>query len=259
MTELTLKISGSLIDPEGLDALVSAIHHAPIPPGEVTVVHGGGPQLDAALSRLDEPDRRHQGLRITSRAQANVVQLVLDRVGEALADGLTTRGVDAVHLPSLQNRLVAKVKRADDGTDLGRVGTPVAFRTEPPVPPGAVPVVTPVGTDGSGPLNVNADEAAAAIAAANGSQALVLATDVPGVLDAAGQPIEHLGPAAVAQLVDEGTAVEGMLPKLDAALSAIDDGVATAHVAPLTTGLVADVLEGTGPGTCIASKAEVPA
>lgn len=235
---VTLKVSGALLDASGTDTLADAL--ATLLPGrQAVLVHGGGPQLDEALAKLDEPVRRHRGLRITSRAQAGIVQATLDAVGSQLTARLGDRGVPAEHVDSLQHRLTAKTKRLDDEVDLGRVGTPVRFRTDGLPPPPSVPVVTPVGTDGTGPLNVNADEAAAAVAAATGSQALVFAARVPGVLDASGSPLPAIDADEARRLIEEEIASGGMQPKLEAGLEAIDAGVGTVRVAPLDETLLA--------------------
>lgn len=260
---LTVKLSGSLLDPDGIDTLAAALdalnHRAPA--ARVVLVHGGGPQLDAALARLDEPTRTHDGLRVTTPAQVGIVQATLDQVGHELATALAARGPPAEHVSSIEQRLVATVKRAPDGTDLGRVGTPVTFRTHRLPGPPAVPVVTPVGTDGADPLNVNADEAAATIAAATGSDALVLATDVPGVLDAHGTLLERLTPDQADQLVADGTAADGMQPKLAAATDALQHGVGAVHVTDLDEATLANILADppTGPGTRITHRPEVHA
>ncbi len=260
---LTVKLSGSLLDPEGIDTLVAALdaldHRAPA--ARVVLVHGGGPQLDAALARLDEPTRTHDGLRVTTPAQVGIVQATLDQVGHELATALAARRHPAEHVSSIEQRLVATVKRAPDGTDLGRVGTPVAFRTHRLPGPPAIPVVTPVGTDGADPLNVNADEAAATIATATGSRHLVLATDVPGVLDAHGTLLERLTPDEADQLVADGTAAGGMQPKLAAATDALQHGVRAVHVTDLAEATLADIVAGppAGPGTRITHRPGVPA
>lgn len=253
---ITIKLSGSLVDPANVQTLAQAIARCP-EDLQILLVHGGGPQLDAALTRLDEPVCHRQGLRVTTRGQAGIVQATLEHVGHQLAHALTREGCPAVHISSLHQRLVAKVKHLGDGTDLGRVGTPVRFDPPGLEAGGPVPVITPVGTDGTGPLNVNADEAAAEIAQATGSSHLILATGVPGVLDEHGHALDALAPAEAERLIEEGTASGGMQPKLEAALAALADGVDQVHIAPLSPDLVTSVLDGPTPGTRVA--AEVPA
>lgn len=260
-TKITLKVSGSLLDAADIDTLADALGQCP-KGCQIVLVHGGGPQLDEALAKLEEPLRRHRGLRITSRGQAGIVQATLDAVGSRLCKGLEQRGIPAEHVDSLQHRLVAKKKDLADGVDLGRVGTPVRFHADPvlrsdPSEDATVNIITPVGTDGTGPLNVNADEAAAAIAEATGSQALVFATSVPGVLDETGHPIEVIDPPDARRLVEEGIATGGMQPKLEAGLSALAEGVDSVHVAALTDSLLADALaERVECGTCITREQE---
>lgn len=254
---ITVKVSGSLLAPEPIATLAEALGDVP-DDTQIVLVHGGGPQLDEALRKLDEPIRYHDGLRVTSRRQAGVVQATLDGLGSQLRTALEDHGLPAQHVDSLQASIVAKTKRVSEGPDLGRVGTPALVHGEALASPDHVTVLTPVGTDGTGPLNVNADEAAAAIATELDSSQLVFATSVPGVLDDDGNPIEHLDPAHARHLLASGTAQGGMRPKLEAAVQALSGGVEQVHVAPLeATMLQATVGDEAGPGTCITTKPEV--
>lgn len=252
-TTITVKVSGSLLTPEGITTLAHALQEAP-DACNILLVHGGGPQITRALERHDDPIRYRQGLRVTTRDQANIVQATLDRTGSSLATHLQRHGVHAQHVSSIEQRLLAKPKRPTDGTDLGRVGTPLSFRTQRLGPDGAIPIITPVGTDATGPLNVNADEAAALIANATDSDSLILVTHVPGVLDQHGNILETLTPETATNLIQEGTAHGGMQPKLKAAQQALQNGVQTVHISSLTK----DLLSPSTPGTRITTKPEVP-
>lgn len=214
------KLGGAVCTaPHTLDALADAWNDTA--PGEIWVlVHGGGPQLDAALRDLEGEPTKVDGLRVTSPRAAGVVQDTLDQVGETMVAGLVERGVPAVHVPTDQKRLHAVVK--DDR--LGRVGTATGFHAKGLEGPGVL-VITPVGFDAQGPLNVNADEAALAVAKALGVRRLILATDVPHVRDGAGQAVGFLTPHGVFDLIDSGAAQGGMVPKLRNAVLALESGV----------------------------------
>jgi acetylglutamate kinase len=121
-----------------------------------------------------------------------------------------------------------------DGRDLGRVGDPDVVDPsvlQAAMDAGFIPVVAPIGVDEKGmSFNVNADEAAGAIAAALGAEKLILLTDVEGVLDAKGRLISQLGVAECRRLIAEGTIKGGMIPKMECCMDALAGGVARTHV-----------------------------
>lgn len=246
MTIMTLKLGGALLDDRshlaGLASQLALLQEAGVRP---VLVHGGGPQISQALAAAGIPDRRHAGLRITPPEAARTVQQEMDALGKELAAALTRAGLEVFHVASSKGRLAAARKTAE--VDLGRVGTATAFDALglPGPVGGPIPIVTPVGTDGEGPLNVNADEGAAAIAAALASDHLVLATDVPGVQGPDGATIHHLDPAQARHLIETGTAHGGMIPKLEAGLAALDGGVRHVHVTSLGDAALTGLLSGT--------------
>jgi len=191
------------------------------------LVHGGGPQIDQAMAALDEPFMKLDGLRVTSEKAAAIVQTTLDAVGARLLQALRDHGMPAVHVPATERRLRA-VPKQRDGRPMDRTGTATAFDAPSllaAVPPGRIMVVTPVGWDAQGPLNVNADEGAVAVATGMGADRLVLATNVPGVMDASGLVHRSLDAVMIQALLADGTAQGGMIPKLQNALRAIEGGV----------------------------------
>lgn len=224
-----LKLGGAVcLEEETLDALAEAVRRAPYQ--TFVVVHGGGPQLDEALLPIEGPPRKIDGLRVTSAAGADVVRTVLDDIGAHITDGLLRRGIHAQHLPAIAKRLRAGVKRIPDG-DLGRVGTPSMFYAQGVLADAPdVMVVTPIGWDGDGPLNVNADEAAAQIALAIGAKDFIMATSVDHILDAAGEPLPLLDSHSAEALIATGAARDGMVPKIQAALTALAAGMPAVKV-----------------------------
>ncbi len=245
MTIVTLKLGGALLTDDttlaGLASQLTLLQEAGVRP---VLVHGGGPQLSQALAAAGIPDQRHDGLRITPPEAARIVQQEMDALGKELAAHLTRAGLEVFHVAGSQDRLTATPKTA--AVDLGRVGTATGFDALglPGPVDGPIPIVTPVGTDGEGPLNVNADEGAAAIAAALGSDHLVLATSVPGVQGPDGATIHHLDPSQARELIESGTAHGGMIPKLQAGLAALGGGVRHVHVTNLEDGSLTELLSG---------------
>lgn len=219
-----LKIGGALLDDAAaLDALADALAAAG---GNWVLVHGGGPQLDKALAQLGEVTVKVAGLRVTSPAAAAIVREEMDLLGAQLAAALHRRGLATRHVPAAHRTLHGMVKEVPEGS-LGRVGTVQGVGVElleQVMDAGLVPIVTPVAWDVDGPLNINADEAAASVAACLGAQRLILATSVPAVLDAKGRSISSLTVAQADALVG-GPAKDGMIPKIRAATEAIVRGV----------------------------------
>jgi acetylglutamate kinase len=218
---------------------------------QVCVVHGGGPQLDEALAALGEPVQKVDGLRVTSAASAAVVEQVLDDLGHDLAQALAGHGLPTHHLDVGQRAFVGRVKDAR----LTRVGSVVSFAAGPDTWRGHVNVVTPVAYDGAGPLNLNADEGAAAVAAWWKADWLVLATDVSAVRGDAGQPLATLTPKSARALIG-GAAQGGMIPKLQNAVDALAAGVARVLITRLEPGTLLDAVSGKAlRGTLVAEAA----
>lgn len=274
MSTYVIKLGGAVcLQDETLRVLAAGLRSLRRAGHRPVVVHGGGPQIDAALSQLGEKIVKHKGLRRTSPAAVRVVRRELDAIGSKIAAALARRGVPAQHVPSDERVLAARVKTLPDGFDLGRVGTFAGFETERVLTRsdvfdaeggdreadglGPVPVLTPVGFDALGALNINADEAAAAIAAGLGAERLLLATDVPAVQDGEGNAVARLDEAAAADLILDGTAAGGMVPKLMAALAALEAGVGSVLVTRLRTEtLVALTADSPGEGTLVTTARE---
>lgn len=203
------------------------------------VVHGGGPEINTLLKRLDIRSGFNQGQRITDDATMEVVEMVLGgRVNKEIVALLNHAGADAVGLSGKDaNLLFAKKLVLDDGSDLGHVGqiTGVHFQViDVLCRAGMVPVIAPIATDGEGGTwNINADTAAGEVAAALKAEKLVFLTDTPGVLRDKEDPetlIHQLRSGDVQQLKKDGVLAGGMIPKIDACLKALDYGVRKTHI-----------------------------
>lgn len=248
-----LKLGGAVVDDDATLQAIARAWNARNDPNETWyLVHGGGPQLDMALRAVQGPPIKVAGLRQTTEAGANAVRGTLDLVGAHLAACLRRVGAEAVHVPATRKLLQADTKDLEEG-DIGRVGTPTRFKAtalRKLVGKGVIAVISPVGFDADGPLNVNADEAACAVAGSLRANRLVLVTDVDAVLDGDGQPIADLTPERAKKLIASGTAKGGMIPKLQSAMLALDRGAKEVVV-----GRVTAAWDGTG--TSIQPKPEV--
>jgi acetylglutamate kinase len=189
------------------------------------VVHGGGGRVDRLLRSFSIESRFVEGRRATSAEAMEVVEMVLSGlVNKALASGLSAAGLPAVGLSGRDAGLI----RTRPQPELGRVGVPDAVDARvlrAQWDAGFVPVVSPVSADGDGgAINVNADEAALAIARAVGARSLIYVSDVEGVR-AGAETLERLGSDEAARLMSQGTIAGGMALKVRVALAAVAAGI----------------------------------
>jgi acetylglutamate kinase len=216
---LVVKLGGTTIAEQGqvLGEVAAVARQRP-----VVLVHGGGKRISEWLERLGVPSRFEGGLRVTDPAALEVAAAVLRGVvNSELVAGLRTIGVDAVGLSGVDGGLLI----AERIPELGLVARVVGLRRDlldAILVGGQVPVVAPLARDEDGIVcNVNADDAAAGIAAGLGARQLVLMTDVDGVRDAEGRRIDTLTTGEAEALIESGVINGGMVPKIRAALAAV--------------------------------------
>lgn len=206
------------------------------------VVHGGGPQIEAALKRLGKKGEFIQGMRVTDSETMEVVEWVL--AGEVQQDivGLINQaGGKAVGLTGRDGGLIRaqKLKLTDltDPTkehDVGQVGEIVSI--DPSVVKALqddafIPVISPIGFgEHNESYNINADVVASKLATHLQAEKLLMLTNIPGVLDKAGQLLTELTPSQIDALCADGTISGGMLPKIEGALNAAKSGVKAVHI-----------------------------
>ncbi len=204
------------------------------------VVHGGGPQINRMLDKLQVKSEFVDGLRVTDKATMEVVEMVLaGSINKAIVAGIQQAGGKAVGISGKDGNLLIAERftrsRTDPATgqvevlDFGFVGEPAA------VNPGllntiihsdAIPVIAPIGVGRDGETyNINADIAAGAIAAAMKAKRLLLLTDVAGVLDGNRQLISELKLDEVQDLVASGVITGGMIPKVRSCVAVVEAGV----------------------------------
>jgi acetylglutamate kinase len=198
----------------------------------VIVVHGGGKRMTEWMERLGMSTAFEGGLRVTDAAAIEVAAAVLRGVvNSELVAALRDRGCDAVGLSGVDGGLLIGERVPDRGLVAHVVGVHRDL-VDGLLVAGQVPVVAPLARDEEGIVcNVNADDAAAGLAAGLGARQLVLLTDVDGVRDATGRRLETLTAAEAEALIEEGVIAGGMVPKVRAALSALGWEGATAVIA----------------------------
>ena len=212
---------------------------------ELVVVHGGGDEVTALQRRLGSEPTFIGGRRVTTEEDMEIVRMVLSgAVNKRLVRQLLDEGVAAIGISGEDGGLLPALLL--DGGALGAVGEPLTADARPVealLSAGFVPVVSPLGRHaetGQG-LNVNGDDAAAAIAGALHADELLLLADVPGVLDTSGALLSAIPADAVDDLIASGIARGGMSAKLQAARRALAAGVSAVRIGDVHALLNLDV------------------
>lgn len=228
----------------------------------LVIVHGGGPQIDAALREEQINSEFIGGFRVTTPEIFEVVERVLaNEVGPAVAKALQKAGVNAVALSgrTSESLIAEPLRQLVDGTpaDLGLVGVITAVNPQAiknALKGGQVPVISPIAVDESfkGGLNVNADLAAAAIAGALDAQCLIIMTDVAGIYRSWPDTASLISEITATELnAIKGTFAKGMAPKVQACLDAINGGASAVRIIDGTDPSAFAVALGNNGGTLV--------
>jgi len=227
------------------------------------VVHGGGPEITDYMERLGLPVRFVGGLRVSDERTVEVAKMVLvGKVNKEIVLRLNRHGQPAVGLCGDDGSLFRVVRRAaPGGEDIGFVGRieRVSVGVIQHVASDYIPVIASVGADRDGQsYNVNADEAAGAVAGALGAYKVVFLTDVPGWLGDPPDPASLIAHATIEQVHDALSTLQGgMRPKLEACVDAIENGVSAAHILDgrIAHSLLLELFTDAGIGTKIEMEA----
>jgi acetylglutamate kinase len=233
--KLLVKLGGTLLDaPESRDRLATQIACARARSIEITVVHGGGKQMTRYLAERGIESRFVNGLRVTTQETIDaVLKVFAGSVNHELVASLNRAGALAVGLSGI-DAFLAEAEQMDPALGaVGRVTGSNPALLDVLAANGFLPVVACVAGDRRGNIyNVNADQMAVACASAFRADQLVFLTDVEGVLDEAKQVRPVLTASESRALIAGGVATGGMQAKLNAALAALDGGVAQVRIAP---------------------------
>jgi acetylglutamate kinase len=232
------------------------------------VVHGGGPQIGKMLERLKVKSSFIDGLRVTDRETVEIVEMVLSgSINKQIVTSINGAGGNAIGLSGKDGGLIRaeklrRTRRESDSNiekilDLGFVGEPT--QVNPHVlenfeESDIIPVIAPIGVGPKGETyNINADTVAGAIAVATGATRLLLLTDVPGVMDKAGDVIKELSVSEVRALIADGTIHGGMIPKVETCMHAVEKDVDAAVIIDGTVphALLLEIFTDAGVGTLI--------
>ena len=232
------------------------------------VVHGGGPQIGEHLKKLGIETEFIAGLRVTDEKTMEVAEMVLvGKINQKIIEAIQSMGGKAVGTSGKEGKMILAKKldvhklAGENGVeipkdaDLGMVGEVESVNPElikVLEDSGFIPVIAPVGFDDKGrTFNINADHVAGSIAGALNARKLILLTNVPGILDGDKNLISSLTEARAKELIKDEIISSGMIPKVNCAIDALNDGVGKVHIIDGTVdhALILEIFTDTGIGT----------
>ena len=230
------------------------------------IVHGGGPQIGQLLERLNIETEFVDGMRVTDERTMNVVEMVLGAtVNKEIVDSIHRNGGRAIGMTGKDGQLIQARKLsgewgANGQPDIGQVGEVSSIDTDLLSvlrESDYIPVIAPVagGPDGQ-TYNINADLVAGKLAEVLQAEKLILLTNVSGLLDADGKTLTGLSTEQVQELIASGVIHSGMLPKIQCALSAVHNGVTSAHIIDgrVSHAALLEIFSDEGIGTLISNQ-----
>ena len=208
------------------------------------VVHGGGPQIETMLEKLNIKTDFVDGLRVTDKDTVNVVEMVLSgAINKSIVAAITSAGAKAVGISGKDGGLIKaeKIKSRRDPNsaiekvvDLGFVGKPTNIENKvlnALMEGSLIPVVAPLGLGNDGQTyNINADTVAGAISSSLNAKRMLMLTDVPGVLDKNGKLIKELSSEEAKKLIDQKVITSGMIPKVETCIETVENGTDAAVI-----------------------------
>lgn len=226
------------------------------------VVHGGGPDITAALKNFGVESRFVNGLRVTDEETMRIAQMVLvGKTNKEIVSLIGSKGGSAVGICGLDGNMIKCRRKTTvvDGerVDIGYVGDIVEVDDRVlnlVCKDKYIPVIAPIGVDDNGQsYNINADSVASSVAAAMGAEKLIFLTDIEGVKDKDGNVIFEMNRRQVKQLIEKGVIAGGMIPKVTGCVDAIRAGVSRVHIIDgrVPHCILLEIFTDTGIGTMI--------
>lgn len=229
------------------------------------IVHGGGKEISRWVDKAGKETEFVGGLRVTDKETIEIAQMVLGKVNKDLVANVQTLGVQAAGVSGMDGGMLKVEKKYVDGRDIGYVGDIKSVDTkilQDLMEQDFLPIVYPIGMDENGDAyNINADEAASAIATALKAEKLAYLSDVEGVRMDPEDPasvISELYVDEAEKLVEEGVIQGGMLPKIRNCIEALKDGVSRIHIMDgrIPHSLLLEFFTNKGIGTAIIQESE---
>lgn len=227
------------------------------------IVHGGGKEISKWVDKVGMETHFVNGLRVTDVPTMEIAEMVLNRVNKSLVSLVQNLGVEACGISGKDGEILKVTKKLSNGEDIGFVGEVKEVNPKlilDLIENDFLPVICPVGTDENGnSYNVNADDAACAIAKAVKAEKLAFLTDIEGVYrdkDDPGTLISELDLEEAHELIKDGYVGGGMLPKLNNCIDAVENGVSRVHIMDgrIPHCLLLEIFTNNGIGTAILSK-----
>ena len=225
---------------------------------KVVLVHGGGPEITEELNKIGKESKFVDGLRVTDKETADVVQMVLaGKINKSLVNIMQNNGGKAIGLCGIDGHMI-EAKQMDE--KWGYVGEITNINPEPildVLEKGYIPVISTVGCDGENNVyNINADTAAAGIAGMLGAECLISMTDIAGICEDPKDPdtlIKIINVSEAPQLIKKGIISGGMIPKIDCCVEAIRRGVKRVFIIDgrIPHSIIVEMLTNEGIGTMI--------
>lgn len=235
---IVVKYGGSAMTDEGLKksviqdvTLLKLVGFKPI------IVHGGGKEISHWVSKVGKKAEFYNGLRVTDEETMEIAEMVLNKVNKSLVQMVEELGVQAIGISGKDGGLLKVKKKYSDGKDIGYVGEVTSV--DPKIlydilDNDFLPIIAPIGLDDQfQTYNINADDAACAIANAMNAEKLAFLSDIEGVYKDQNDPdslISELHLSDAKKLIDQGIVGGGMLPKLNNCIDAIEKGVSRVHI-----------------------------
>ena len=192
----------------------------------VVIIHGGGPRIKRELDKSNIESKFIRGLRVTSEKIINIVEKVLIEFNKDIVSSLSKKGIEAISLNTQENNVINVVPESEE---LGFVGIPDKINVDiikDKINQKLIPVISPLGLGKNNQsYNINGDNAAGAIAKSLKSRRLLLMTNVEGVLNKNNKLISEISSLEITDMIKDGTITEGMIPKINTCLDAINNGV----------------------------------
>ena len=234
-------------------ALLSSVGVRPI------IVHGGGPEINIWLKKLNIEPKFENGLRITDEKTMEIVEMVLmGRINKKIVKGINKTGASAIGISGLDGNLIQarKLESNFHGLvgDISKINSKIL---DPIIENGYIPVISSIGSTKDGlTLNINADYVAGEVAASINAEKLILLTDTPGILkDIKDQNslIKQINLKEARQYIEENIISEGMKPKTECCIRALAQGIRAAHIIDgrIEHALLLEIFTNAGIGTMI--------
>ena len=192
----------------------------------VVVIHGGGPRIKRELEKSNIQSKFIRGLRVTDKKIIGIVESVLIDFNDDIVNSLEKKGSKAISIHTKKNNIIEIIPEKEE---LGFVGIPKKINNDVLlniIKQNKIPIISPLGLDKNNQAhNINGDTAAMAIAKSLKSRRLLLMTNVDGVLNKEKKLIEEISSSEILKLIKDETITEGMIPKINACLDAVNNGV----------------------------------